>query len=333
MKTGVRFGIVGTNAAARAYAHAIAAARGAELVGIADANGASGESFADALDVPWYGSVETLIEQGAPHALVICTPVATHPPLTAAAARAGIHVLCDRPFAPDTATAAAMLETAQQAGTTLLMTTKFRYAADVERARNILRLGFLGEIVVVACEFNAVIDLAHRALSGGVLLDSGADALDLLRYLLGPLESLSAAEGSRPQGVGAEETVQLFTRSREGTYATAELSWSEGPRSPFYVQIAGTRGRISLGWRESLYRPEGDESWKSFGAGYDEGGVLGAQLDDFMAAMRGTRGRADGADALASVAAIEAAYASLLSDRWVEIAERGESVADEVAFA
>jgi predicted dehydrogenase len=333
VKSDVRFGLVGTNAAARAYAHAILAARGAELVGVADADGASGESFADALNAPWYGSCDALIEQGAPHALVICTSVATHPPLTAAAARTGIHVLCDGPFAPDTATAAAMLEAAQQAGTTLLMTTKFRHAADVERARNILRLGFLGEIVVVASEFNAVLDLAHRSRSGGVLLDSGADALDLLRYLLGPLESLSAAEGSRPQGAGVEETVQMFTRSREGTYATAELSWSEGPRSPFYVQVAGTRGRISLGWRESLYRPEGDESWKSFGAGYDESAVLAAQLDDFMGAMRGTRGRADGADALASVAGIEAAYASLLRDRWVAIGERGDPVADEVAFA
>lgn len=292
-------------------------------MGVVDPDGCTAEPFADAAGVPWLASFEDLMSAVALDAVVVCTPPEGHADAAITAARAGVHALCERPLAVDRAGAWAMCQAARASGTVLAMSTKFRYAADVERACNLLRLGVLGDIIVVATEFSMVVDQSRRAGTGGVLLDYGADALDIVRYLLGPLDSLSAAEGSRPQALGVEETVQLFVRSADGSYATIGLSWSAPPTSPYYVQIAGTRGRISLGWQESLYRGEGDESWKAFGNGYDAVSALAGQVDDFVGTVRtGVPGRAALDDGLASVAAIEAAYASLARERWVTIASQ-----------
>jgi predicted dehydrogenase len=326
MMNSIRFGLIGAGAIAGTYVRAMERVWGAEFVGVADANPHAAQEMARAMRVPWATSFDELHRMLSLDAIIICTPPDTHAEITIAAARAGIHVLCEKPLALDVMTACAMYRAAREAGVLLTMATKFRYVDDLARARNMVRLGVLGDIVVVANEFRSVVDMRDRWNSnplrsgGGVLIDNGTHSVDILRYLLGPIECISAEEVSRPNDLAVEESVRVFARASTGAYATLDLSWSAPPSTPYYVQIVGTRGRISVGWRESLYRGDGDETWRQFGTGYDKLAAFIGQLEDFVSGIRtGSKVQVGRDAALASVATIEAAYASMADDCWITV--------------
>jgi predicted dehydrogenase len=321
----LRFGLIGAGAIATAYASAMERASDGEFVGVADVCATNAQAFAHACGgIRAFTDWRDMLTSVALDAVIVCTPPDTHPEIAIGAARAGVHVLCEKPLAIDLGPARAMLAVAAESSVILTMATKFRYVDDIVKARNALRLGMIGDVVLIANEFKSIVDMSERWNSdparsgGGVLIDNGTHSVDILRFLLGPLEGVSATEGPRRSGLRVEETVRLYARS-ERAYGIVDLSWSEKSESPYYVRVVGTRGRISLGWKESLVqRP--DEGWQPFGTGYDKVKAFCGQLTNFIAAIRGEATVEVGPDdALASVAAIDAAYASLSTDAWTRI--------------
>ena len=321
----VRFGLIGAGAIANAYASAMQRTADGEFVGVADVSATNAQEFAHTCGgIRAFTDWREMLESVALDAVIVCTPPDTHPEIAIGAARAGVHVLCEKPLAVHLDPAREMLAAAAEADVVLTMATKFRYVDDMVKARNALRLGMIGDIVLVANEFKSVVNMRDRwnadpvRSGGGVLIDNGTHSVDILRFLLGPLEGVSASEGPRPSGLAVEETVRLYARS-ERAYGIVDLSWSEKSDSPYYVRIVGTRGRISLGWKESLVQRAG-ESWQPFGTGYDKVGAFCGQLANFIGAVRGEASAEVGPeDALASVAAIDAAYVALAKDAWTRI--------------
>jgi predicted dehydrogenase len=219
-----------------------------------------------------------------------------------------------------------MLEEAEHAGVLLTMASKFRYVEDVVRLKSIVASGVLGEIVLFENAFTSRVDMSRRwnsnpAVSGGgVLIDNGTHSVDLVRYLLGPIEAVSCVEGKRIQGLPVEETVQLYARTAEGVLATIDLSWSVSKNRASYLDIYGSSGMARVGWSESKYRPASSPEWITFGRGYDKLKAFTRQVENFVNAIRGVEPlRIHVEDALASVEVIEAAYDSLRRDTWVAV--------------
>ena len=87
-----------------------------------------------------------------------------------------------------------------------------------------------------------------------------------------------------------------------------------------FIEIYGSDGTIRVGWRESAYRLHSSSEWVQFGNGYDKLEAMTAQVNNFVGAVQGTEPlliQAD--DGIASVAVVEAAYASLNSPRWIAV--------------
>lgn len=342
MRRQFRFCLVGAGAIAATHVASLDRISAARLVGVADIDVARAAELAGRSEgVRTFGDWREMFAEVQPDVAIVCTPPDSHPEIAIGAAQRGIHVLCEKPLAIDLPAARAMIAASQNAGTLLMMATKFRYVEDVIKARNAVQLGVLGDIVLVANEFKSVSDMRSRWNSngarsgGGVLIDNGTHSVDILRYLLGTLRDVSAVEGPRSQGLSVEESVRLYVRSEVGAYGTVDLSWSEASTLPHYVRIVGTRGRIALGWKESTIELEG-RAPERFGNGYDKVAAFTAQLDRVVSALRGDAPlQSEPADALASVAAIDAAYASLASEGWVLMdgSRTRQAASDEARFA
>lgn len=152
---------------------------------------------------------------------------------------------------------------------------------------------------------------------GGVLIDNGTHSVDIARFVLGPITDVSAYHGPKIQPIEVEDTSHLSFRSASGATGMIDLSWSIHKELPSYVEIWGTEGMLSLGWKESRYRQNHQTSWVKFGSGYDKNAAFQAQLANFIAHCNGKEGpRISTEDALASVLVIEAAYASAEDGCW-----------------
>jgi predicted dehydrogenase len=322
----LRLGLVGAGAIAQSYVQALRQSQLARIAAVADVRVDAARALGEDLGCPSYASHEKLAEEGGCEAVIVCTPPATHPEICLAFLERGTPVLCEKPLAVDSVSAAELLAAADRAGVVFTMASKFRYVDDVIRAKSILASGILGEIVLFENAFTARVDMSRRWNAdpriggGGVLIDNGTHSVDIVRYFLGPIEAVEAVEGKRIQGLQVEDTVRLFVRTHSGVLGSVDLSWSLNKELESYIDIYGSNGIVRVGWKESKYRPTSSPGWIVFGKGYDKVEAFQRQVENFCRAIRGEEKLLiTAADALASVQVIEAAYESLRHDDWVGV--------------
>ena len=321
-----RFALIGAGGIAQSYAQAFAACEDAQLVAVADVRPSAAEALAAPLGAAACDCYRNMTDVHAFDAVVICTPPNTHREISSYFLGRGIPVLCEKPLSIDSIGAQQMLDAARRSNTTLTMGSKFRYVEDVIRARSLIASGAIGEVVLFENAFTARVDMSRRwnsnpAVSGGgVLIDNGAHSVDIIRYFLGPIAQVQAVEGKRVQALAVEDTVRLFVRSTAGVMGNVDLSWSINKELDSYINVFGTEGSLSIGWKESKYRRTADKAWTVFGAGYNKVQAFRSQLQNFARSLRGEESLLITAeDALASVQVIEAAYASLRQQHWVTV--------------
>jgi predicted dehydrogenase len=321
-------GIVGAGRVAHAYAEAFAGSPLTQVVAVADPRPEAARALAERLGCRSYPSGDALAEAGAVDAVVVSTPPSSHADLSRRFLAHGAHVLCEKPFAVDVASAMAMLDAARRADRLLMMASKFRYVEAVAQARTLAASGLVGEILLLENCFRGRSDMAGRwhadpAVSGGgVLIDNGSHSFDLMRYFLGPLVEVRSVEGPRIQGLAVEDTVWVFARSAGGVLGRVELSWSLDPPRDTYLSLHGSSGVLSVGWRESWYRTTSRPGRTAFGAAYDRVNAVRRQIENFARAIRGEEAAlVTGEDALASVEAVASGYAALRAGQWTRVGE------------
>jgi predicted dehydrogenase len=220
-----------------------------------------------------------------------------------------------------------MAETAKRCGRILTMATKFRFVDDLTVAREAIAAGKIGTLYRVHNTFASPVDMTGRwnvnpALSGGgVMIDNGTHSVDIMRYLLGPIESVRAVELAGDRVYPAvEDTARLECLSVGGVFGRIELSWSQQAAGPWFISILGSRGGIDIGWKGSRARFDGASEYTPFGTGYNKVAAFAGQVADFAAAISGKRPPTTSLDeAVASVDVIDAAYASLQAGRWIAV--------------
>ncbi|RME51252.1 MAG: gfo/Idh/MocA family oxidoreductase, partial [Deltaproteobacteria bacterium] len=282
----LRFALIGAGRIAGAYAAAFERIDLLVPAAVVDPCREAAVALARRLRCPAFSSTAEMLARCEVDAAVVCTPPVTHPAVTLELLSAGKHVLCEKPLSIDVADARAMIEAAYAGGVCFTMASKFRYVPDVLRAKEIVDAGGIGEIALFENAFTGCVDMRHRwnadprVSGGGVLIDNGTHAVDLMRYFLGPIVDLRVIEGKRLQGLPVEETVSIHLRSAEGVLGSIDLSWSIDKHLEHYLTIHGTKGTLRVGWQGSKRWRNGEGGWEPFGTGYDKIEAFTRQIEN-----------------------------------------------------
>ena len=185
-----------------------------------------------------------------------------HAEPTIAAARAGKHVLCEKPLALDAEEARAMLRAAEEAGVVHMCAFNYRFVPAVRRARELLEAGDLGEVHhfrgVYRQSWGA--DPAREGVwrfdaaqaGGGALGDLASHVIDLSRYLVGDIESVAAQVATFVPGRTVDDAAAAAVAFAGGAIGTIEATrFATGDLNRFTWEVNGSKG--SLGF--DLERP------------------------------------------------------------------------------
>lgn len=189
----MKIGVVGYGTGGQNF-HApfIQATEGVDLGGIvARAEATRAKVRADFPDVPIFASLSEMIAAGAVDAVTVTTPPHTRRALVLEAVDAGLHVIADKPFAPNEAGALELTQAARAKGVVLSVYQNRRLDADVQTLRGVIEEGRLGEVWRIhnRMDFDDPATLEHGP-TGGLLRDLGAHLVDQMLYLLGPAASV-----------------------------------------------------------------------------------------------------------------------------------------------
>jgi predicted dehydrogenase len=322
----LNFTLIGCGRISQTHLEAIASISECNLKGVADVREQAAQSVADQYGCKAYTDYRTVLDENHVDAVVICTPPDTHAEISTFFLENGIHVLCEKPLALTSEEATLMVNKAEENDSLLMMASKFRYVDDLIKAKGVVESGILGDIVLFENVFCSKVDMRDRwnstkeVAGGGVLVDNGCHSVDIARYLLGPIIKVQAEEGKRIQKLEVEDTARLYFRTESDTMGAVDLSWSLYKERESYIDLFGTEGVLSIGWKCSKYRQSEKLKWLEFGTGYDKLSSFKKQLDNFVGCITGRDLPVITAtDSLESVRVIEAAYRSMNMNKWVEV--------------
>jgi 1,5-anhydro-D-fructose reductase (1,5-anhydro-D-mannitol-forming) len=263
----VGWGFIGASTWARRWlVPAVRATPGAVPVAVFSTSAERGRTFADDCGLPRsYDSLDGLLADPDVDAVYVSTRNDLHAPQTIAAARAGKHVLCEKPVALSLADARSMVRECERAGVIFAVDHHLRGAATIVRMRELIVEGAIGT-VVAARVFHArslpaelrTWRLDRPAAGGGVVLDITVHDADTVRFLLGDeVEEVIALSSSGELGGGVvEDSAMGVMRMRGGPLVSFHDSFVV-PHAPTGIEIHGSDGSL-IGTDVLEAEPKGD---------------------------------------------------------------------------
>lgn len=329
----IRFGLIGCGRIAQSHILACNETKEVKLVAVADVAEEVAASVSEAVGLSsYYTDFREMADKESLDAVIVCSPPDTHMAVVSDLMKRRVNVLCEKPFTITYDDALNLQLLSEVNGALLMMASKFRFVDDVIRSRGIIQAGMLGDVVLFDLAFCSRLNMNNRwnakreVSGGGVLMDNGPHAVDIIRFLLGPIEQVQGRHGRQVQGVEVEDTSQLRFQSGGGVIGIVDLSWSILKGTDYYINVHGTEGMLQIGWRDSRYRQVEKADWITFGSGYNKQRAFNHQLRHFVECLRGNQQPIITIDdAVESVRVIEAAYRSVEENRWL-LVEREKEV-------
>jgi predicted dehydrogenase len=223
----------------------------------------------------WTTSLDDAINAPDVDLVHICTPNHLHLPALTAAIRAGKHVYVEKPLTATLAEAEQLeklLPGYRGVGQVVL---NYRCYPSTLRAKQLVSEGFLGPITHFRAQYlhSGSVDVSKPAkwrftadAGGGVILDLGVHALDMLTWLIGPISELtcvsrvwaerrpSAADPGRDVAVEVEDAAAMLVRQKDGAFGVVECSkLATGAEDEFRVEIHGRDGALRLNLANPSY--------------------------------------------------------------------------------
>lgn len=245
---GLRWGILGPGGIAKAFA-ADLVLHGFDVRAVGSRSQSTADEFAAEYGVPnVHTSYESLVNDPEVDVVYIATPHPFHAEQAILALNAGKHVLIEKPFTLNAAEAQAVVALAAERGLVVLEAMWSRFLPHMDRIREIIAAGTLGELRNVTAGHNQLLstDPAHRInapeLGGGALLDLSVYPISFASDLFGTPERIQASGTLQDVGTDIEVTT-LFTYANGATAVTLASSRAPGPNR---ASIVGTKAWIEI---------------------------------------------------------------------------------------
>jgi predicted dehydrogenase len=258
----LKWGIIGTGMIAAKFAQALETAETGTLYAVGSRAQERADVFGERFAAPRrYGSYEALLADGEVDAVYNALPNHLHLAWTIQAARAGKHVLCEKPLTVNAAEAEQMLAVVGAADVFLMEAFMYRCHPQTDKLIELIRDGAIGEVRVIQASFGYDLggsDAAYENIrlrndvAGGSIMDVGCYAISMARLIAGAALGLEApAEPERLEGVahigergGVDEWAAAVVRFPGEILVN--LACAARVRMDSTVHVWGSRGVIEV---------------------------------------------------------------------------------------
>ena len=328
----IRFGLVGCGRIADKHFEALARHQErAELVAVCDTDpGALARAMART-GVPGFATLEQLLAQSNADVIVLATPSGMHAAQTIQAAEAGRHVVTEKPMATRWHDGKAMVAACDKAGVSLFVVKQNRQNATIQLLKRAIERRRFGRIYLVSVNVfwsrpQAYYDSASWRgtweFDGGAFMNQASHYVDLLDWLVGPVESVHAFTATLARHIEVEDTGVASVRWRSGALGSVSVTMLTHQKNfEGSLTVLGEKGTVRIGgvavneiqaWEFADADPD-DATIRD--ASYQTTSVYGyghpVYYDNVIRALRGeARAETDGREGLRSLELLIGIYLS-----------------------
>ena len=254
----INFAIVGCGRIANRHAELLGTGQiaGARLVAVCDIRRDRAESFGSRYDARRFTSLDEMLAMPGIDAVSVLTPSGMHAGHAIAAARAGRHVVVEKPMALTLADGDAMVAAAADAGVRLFVVKQNRFNVPVVKAREALAAGRFGKLVLGTVRVRWCRDQSYYnqddwrgtwAQDGGVIANQASHHVDMLSWFMGEVESVHARGTTALVDIQAEDTCVATVKFRNGALGVIEATGATRPKDmEGSLSVLGSGGAIEI---------------------------------------------------------------------------------------
>lgn len=263
--------------------------------------------------------------------VVLCTPSGLHSSQAIQAAKLGLDVCTEKPMATKYSDAREMIKVCDQHNTKLFVVKQNRFNSTLQLVRNQINRGRFGRINLVAVNvfwqrpqeyYDSAPWRGTWELDGGALMNQASHYIDLIEWMVGPVQTVQALTSTLSRVIEVEDTAVLNLRWRHGALGSMSVTMLAYPKNlEGSITILGDKGSVKIGgpavnnidtWLFEDSHPDDqlveDSSYKTtsvYGHGH---GPYYKNIFDCL--LNGAPAECDGREGLKSIELLTAAYRS-----------------------
>lgn len=229
-----------------------------ELAAVCDVDPAALDEHTQRYQVPGYADMSTMLGKEQIDLVALCTPSGLHPQQAILAAQHKVHVLTEKPMGTRLADGVAMVKACDQAGVRLFVVKQNRRNATLQLLKQAVEQGRFGRIYNVALNvfWTRPQDYYDQGkgwrgtweFDGGAFMNQASHYIDLLDWLIGPVESVMAYTATQARDIEAEDSGVAAIRWRSGAMGTLNVSMLTYPKNlEGSITILGEKGTVRIG--------------------------------------------------------------------------------------
>ncbi|MGH2458597.1 MAG: Gfo/Idh/MocA family protein, partial [Chloroflexota bacterium] len=284
--------MIGCGDSARAHASGWLAIGGkAVITAVADVVSSNTEAMAQRVGgAAIYSDFRRLIDEADVDAIDVCLPHHLHRDAIVAGARAGKHVMCEKPLCLTLGEAEEIASAVEAGGVTMMCAHNQLFDPAVRKAREMLAEGALGKVFMArTCDcFRHTKPLsewgwraASKTMGGGCLIDTGYHPSYLLLNLVGqePVEVSAVSGRYHISTLEGEDSALVVVRFADGAMGEVLTSWAwDWPDGSWQFQVIGEKGQLFGRGRKLLFKPIG---WQPATLELPERNNFAAEIEHF----------------------------------------------------
>ncbi|MCA0376450.1 MAG: Gfo/Idh/MocA family oxidoreductase [Gemmatimonadetes bacterium] len=253
----IRVALVGCGRIARNHFDAMAKIPDLQLVAVCDVVPERAEAAGREFGIPHFTSYEQMLAEVPCDAVTIATPSGLHPQHGILAARAGRHVISEKPMAISLAAADALVQACDDHHVQLFVVKQNRLNPPIVLLKRAIDRGRFGRIYMANCtvRWTRPQDYYDQApwrgtweFDGGAFMNQASHYVDLIQWLVGPVESVMAKTATLARRIEAEDSGVAVLRFRSGALGTIEVTMLTYPKNlEGSITILGEKGTVKIG--------------------------------------------------------------------------------------
>ena len=341
-KEKIGFGIVGCGMIAPVHADVLKEVENGELVAVCDRVEERARTFAEKYGCAYHSDLSDMLDRDDVHVVSVCAPPGFHREIVEVCADAGKHVIVEKPMETTLERADAMIEACEKAGVKLAVIFQNRFKKAVIHLKRAVERGTLGRLILGDVYVKWFRPQSYYDVSpwrgtwaiegGGAMINQSIHSIDLLQWIMGPVESLYANTATYHK-IEAEDLAVANLKFKNGALGVIEGSTALHPGIPERLEIHGRRGTVILEagttkmWEifDAVPDDKPDISEEAFGTGASDPMAFPilwhkAQIQDMIYAIREDRPPAvDGREGRKALEIVRAIYQSAKTGKIVRV--------------